>query len=363
MSVLQELLIYGVTNQASDIHLKTNSCPAFRVHGTLKPVGERKISPREMDALLKELIPPHLMDRWKEEHEVDLSHEDKEAGRFRVNVFMTHGKPAVAFRHVKTEIPTFEDLTLPQQLQNLAYTPNGIILVCGTTGSGKSTTLAALLQHMNQTMRRRIITVEDPIEYIFEDNKCIISQREVGLDTKSFQTALKHILRQDPDVILIGEMRDSESFMAALAAAETGHLFMSTLHTANATQSIIRILDFFPATEREQIRMSLAANIRAVVCQRLVPAVGGGVVPAIEVMINTPTVRKMLEKNNLENLQSAVETGAEDGMQTFGQCIYQLITDGLITEEDGLMRTDNPEALKMNLKGIFLNESRRILSG
>jgi len=363
MSLLRELLTYCVTNQASDVHLKTNHCPAFRVHGTLKPVGDRKITAAEMESMLNQLIPAHKKQQWVNEWDLDLAHHEQDIGRFRVNVFMSAGAPACVFRHIKTEIPTFADLTLPDTLQELTLAPNGIILVCGTTGSGKSTTLAAMLQHMNSTMRRRIVTIEDPIEYIFPDDQCIFSQREVGLDTKSFQSALRGVLRQDPDVILVGEMRDAESFMAALAAAETGHLFMSTLHTSNATQSITRILDFFPANEREQIRMALAANIRAVVCQRLVPAVGGGVVPAVEIMINTPTVRKMLEKNNLENLGAAVETGTEDGMQTFGQCIYQLILDGLITEEDGLMRTDNPEALKMNLKGIFLNESRRILSG
>lgn len=361
MSLLRELLEYGVKNNASDIHLKTNHAPAFRVHGTLKPIGQRKVTLEEMTALIEEMLPPHVMERYRTENEADLSHDEPGVGRFRVNVFLSHGMPTVAARHVKTRIPTFDDLNLPPQLCDLAMAPNGIILVCGTTGSGKSTTLAALINHMNTTMKRRIITVEDPIEYVFEDKQCILSQREVGLDTRSFQSALKHVLRQDPDVILIGEMRDGESFMAALAAAETGHLFMSTLHTSNASQSINRILDFFPASEREQIRMSLAANIRAVICQRLIPAVGGGVVPALEIMVNNGTVRKLIEKNNLEMLGAAVETGAEDGMQTFTQCIYHLIRSGIITEEDGIMRCDNPESLKMNLKGIFLNESRRIL--
>ncbi len=361
MSLLRELLEYGVNNSASDIHLKTNYPPAFRVHGTLKPVGQRKISLEEMNQVIDEMLPPHIKERYLAENEADLSHDEPGVGRFRVNVFHSHGLPTIAARHVKTLIPTFDDLNLPPQLCDLALAPNGIILVCGTTGSGKSTTLAALINHMNETMKRRIITVEDPIEYVFEDKQCIISQREVGLDTHSFKSALKHVLRQDPDVILIGEMRDSESFMAALAAAETGHLFMSTLHTGNASQSINRILDFFPASEREQIRMSLAANIRAVICQRLIPAVGGGVVPALEIMVNNGTVRKLIEKNNLELLGAAVETGAEDGMQTFTQCIYHLIHEGIITEEDGITRCDNPETLKMNLKGIFLNESRRIL--
>jgi twitching motility protein PilT len=361
MSLLRELLSYAVKNNASDVHLKTNRPPAFRLHGVLKSVGERKLSPEEMDKVVDDLVPDQLRHRYEIEHEVDLSHHEPEIGRFRVNVFFSHGSPTVAMRHVKTEIPSFEELSLPLSLKDLALAPNGIVLVCGTTGSGKSTTLAAIIQHINTTLNRRVITIEDPIEYVFMDRESIISQREVGLDTPSFNSALKHVLRQDPDVILIGEMRDRESFMAALAAAETGHLFFSTLHTGNASQSIIRILDFFPSAEREQIRMSLATTIRAVVCQRLIPAIQGGVVPAVEVMINTATVRKLIEKNELEVLSAAIETGADDGMQTFNQCIYRLITEGIITEEDGMQRCDNPEALKMNLKGIFLNESRRIL--
>ncbi len=204
--------------------------------------------------------------------------------------------------------------------------------------------------------------MEDPIEYIFEDRLSAISQREIGLDTMSFHAALKHVLRQDPDVIMIGEMRDAESFMAALAASETGHLIFSTLHTGTASQSVSRILDFFPANERDQMRMSLAANLRAVFCQRLIPAVRGGVVPAVEILVNTATVTKLIEKNQIEKLNAAIETGREDGMQTFNQHIYDLITSGIITEEDGLLRAGNPEALEMNLKGIFLDEGDRILT-
>ena len=362
MSLLRELLSYAAKNEASDIHLKVDRPPAFRLHGVLKSVGERVLTAEGVRQMVDDLIPAFLRPVYDRNHEVDLSHAEAGVGRFRVSVFVSHGTPTIAMRHVKTRIPTFEELNIPLSLRDLAYAPHGIVLVCGTTGSGKSTTLAALIDHINSTMNRRIITVEDPIEYIFTDKESIISQREVGLDTPSFNSALKHVLRQDPDVLLIGEMRDAESFYAALAAAETGHLFFTTLHTSNASMSVNRILDFFPANEREQIRLSLAANLRAVICQRLIPAIQGGVVPAVEVMINTPSVRKLIEKNQLEMLSAAIETGTDDGMQTFGQCLYQLIRNGIITEEDGLQRADNPEALKMNLKGIFLNESRRILT-
>lgn len=219
-----------------------------------------------------------------------------------------------------------------------------------------------MLNQINNSEKCHIISLEDPIEYIFTDNLSVIEQREVGLDTLSFERALAHVMRQDPDVIMIGEMRDSQSFMAALAASDTGHLVITTLHTTTAYQAVGRVLDFFPAHERDQIRRQLAVNLQAVVCQRLVPAVSGGVVPAVEIMINTPTVRKLMEENRLDKLFAAIETGTEDGMQTFNQSLYKLVKAKLITEENAMAQATNPEALRMNLRGIFLDESRRILS-
>lgn len=320
------------------------------------------LSSDDVEQMVRMILPAHLQKRYELEHEADFSLQEDGVGRFRVNVFHSQGDPCIVMRHVKTRIPSFEELHLPLVLKDLALSPRGIVLACGTTGSGKSTSLAALIQHINASDRRRILTVEDPIEYLFVDNQSVISQREIGLDTMSFHSSLKHVLRQDPDVIMIGEMRDAESFMAALAASETGHLIFSTLHTGTAAQSVSRILDFFPSNERDQLRMSLASNLRAVFCQRLIPAVQGGVVPAVEIMINTPTVRKLLEKNLLDKLDAAIETGRDDGMQTFNQAIYDLIKRGSITESEGLMRAGNPESLKMNLKGIFLDEGNRILA-
>ena len=362
MSLLRELLTQTVRQGASDLHLKAYQPPLLRVHANLVDARPEPLSPELMKEFVLELVPNHLRDSIEHKHELDFSYNLPEVGRFRVNVFHSQGLPAVAMRHVKTKIPGFEELNLPPILRQFAEVPRGIVLATGTTGSGKSTTLAAMLQHINQHFKRRIITVEDPIEYVFEDAQSLISQREIGLDTVSFHTALKFVLRQDPDVIMIGEMRDAESFAAALAASETGHLVLTTLHTDTASQTISRILNFFPYTERDQVRMSLAANMQAVICQRLVPAVRGGVVPATEIMVNTPTVRKLIEKNTLETLSAAIETGTEDGMQTFNQAIYKLIKAGQVTEEDGMARAGNPEQLRMNLKGIFLDEARRILA-
>lgn len=362
MSVLRELLIKAVSLGASDVHLKIDQPPVFRVHANLVTSDMESLSAELLHQIVEDVVPPHARTHFEQRREVDFSLEEAEVGRFRVNIFLSHGMPCVAMRHVKTRIPTFEELHLPLALREIAASPRGIVLAAGTTGSGKSTTLASMLQHINKNLRRRVITVEDPIEYVFNDDQAIISQREVGIDTVSFHTALKYVLRQDPDVIMVGEMRDAESFAAALAASETGHLIFSTLHTDTASQSIARILNFFPNTERDQVRMSLATNMRAVICQRLIPAARGGVVPAVEIMVNTSTVKKLIEKNMLEKLPAAIETGTEDGMQTFNQAVYKLITNGTITEEEGLPRCGNPETLKMNLKGIFLDEARRILS-
>src|SRR5438132_12621871 len=247
-------------------------------------------------------------------------------------------------------------------MRNTAESPRGIVLVAGSTGCGKSTTLAAMIEHINANFKKHVITLEDPIEFVFEDNQCVIEQREVGLDTLSFHHALKHVLRQDPDIIMIGEMRDSISFTAAMSAADTGHLVLSTLHTTNAGQSISRILDFFKADEREQIRRQLAGTLQAVVCQRMVATVAGGMTPALEVMINTPTVKKLIEENRLDKLGAAIETGNDDGMINFNQALFQLVKDGKVSEQEALGKASNPQALEMNFRGIFLDEGKRILT-
>jgi twitching motility protein PilT len=361
MSILHELLARGVTVGASDIHIKANQEPFYRVSGELTESGFEVLSPEGLNAIIEGIIPSYLTDTFAHDHEVDFAHSEKDVGRFRVNVFLCSGTPTIAMRHVKDKIPTFDDIKVPQHLEALAHVKRGIILLSGTTGSGKSTTLAAIIGEINRTQRRRIITIEDPIEYLFEDDQCMITQREVGLDTLSFESSLKHLMRQDPDVILIGEMRDPISIRTAFLAAETGHLVLSTLHAGTADLAIPRIMDVFPADEHDTIRMALAANLHAVVCQRLIASTDGGVVPSCEIMINTSTVRKLLERDKIEVVAAAIETGKEDGMQSFNQSIYELIMSGQISEAEGMRHATNPESLRMNLQGIFLNEDTRIL--
>ena len=236
-------------------------------------------------------------------------------------------------RFVKTRVPSFEELGLLEQIKQVAESPRGIVLVAGSTGCGKSTTLAAMIEHINNNFKKHIITLEDPIEYVFEDNQSVIEQREIGLDTLSFHHALIHVLRQDPDIIMIGEMRDDISFAAAMSAADTGHLVLSTLHTTNASQSIKRILDFFKAEEREQIRRQLAGTLRGVICQRMVTTVDGKLTPALEILLNTPLVRKLLEENRLDKLSAAIETGLDDGMISFNQSLFNLVKSGRVTRK------------------------------
>ena len=361
MSIIKEILKKAVSQDASDIHFKANEPPFFRVQGHLTESGFPKMSADDLQCVVVDVMPEHIKRKNEPDHEMDFSHYEEGVGRFRVNVFLSHHIPTLALRHVKTQIPSIAELHLPDIFTKLVAVNGGILMVCGATSSGKSTTLAAMIHCINTNQRDRIITIEDPVEYLFPDIKSVITQREVGLDTPSFHSALKHVLRQDPDVIMIGEMRDQISLSVALSAAETGHLVLSTLHSTTAAQSIYRILSFFPAEEREQVRLSVAANLTTIICQRLVPAIRGGVLPAVEIMINTPTVHKLLLGNKLETLHAAIETGKEDGMQTFNQALFKMIKSGQVTEKEGMAHSPSPEALKMNLQGIFLDEGRRIL--
>lgn len=361
MSILREILTTAVENDASDLHITCGQAPAYRISGRVVVEDREAMDEDTVYKMVEESTPAHLQGKFTELRELDYSLQIEDVGRFRVNAFLTRTGPAIAFRHVKSSIPSVTELNLPDVIDTLADATRGIVFVTGSTGSGKSSTLAAMIRHINEKESRRIITLEDPVEYVFGNVNSIISQREIGLDCASFHEGLKRVLRQDPDVIMIGEMRDLESFSAALAAAETGHLVMSTLHTSNAAQSISRVLDFSPAAERDQIRKALAENLVAVMAQRLLRSTGEDLVPAVEILLNTPTVKKLIFNNELNKLGHAVESDQQSGMQTFDQAIHNLIVDGKITEETGLKNATNPQSLQMMLKGISHGGSSGIL--
>ncbi|MEI6780616.1 MAG: PilT/PilU family type 4a pilus ATPase [Verrucomicrobiota bacterium] len=362
MEIFHRILKTGVDGGASDVHLKIGTPVIFRINRQLIAIECPFPTEEWMNNIVQQVTPAHLRKRVEQEREADFSYFVPGIGRFRTNLFQQRGQWCLAMRHVKTHVPSFEELGLLEQIKKIAESPRGIVLLAGSTGCGKSTTLAAMIEHINANFKKHVVTLEDPIEYVFEDNQCVIEQREVGLDTLSFHHALKHILRQDPDIIMIGEMRDSVSFTSAMSAADTGHLVLSTLHTTNAAQSVSRILDFFKADEREQIRRQLAGTMQAVVCQRMVATLAGSMTPALEIMINTPTVRKLIEENRLDKLPAAIETGIDDGMMNFNQALFNLVKQGRVSEEEALSKASNPQALEMNFKGIFLDEGRRILS-
>lgn len=362
MELFEKILRTAVGGGASDIHIKQNGPVNFRINGDLVTVDTPEPTHDWLAKVIEHIVPDYAKQNLEENRETDFSYYLPEVGRFRTNIFQQRGSFAMAMRYVKAEIPSFEELGLQPVLKKIADAPRGIVLVAGITGSGKSTTLAAMLQHINQTSRRHIITLEDPIEFVFSDDQSIIEQREVGLDTGSFQKGLKHVLRQDPDVIMVGEMRDATSFRAAISAAETGHLVLSTLHTTDAGQSVDRILDFFQPDERDQVRRQLSGTLKAVVCQRMAQTVDGGVTPALEILVNNATVRKMIQENRLEKIGGAIEMGRDDGMQSFNQALFDLVKSERVSREEAMKKATNAQALEMNFKGIFLSEGKQILS-
>ncbi len=359
--MFHRILGLAVEAGSSDLHIKVGVPIVFRINRKLVNIEAPAPTNEWMEDVAEIIVPKHAKKRFEEDREVDFSYYLPGVGRFRTNLFQQRGEMCLAMRYVKTQVPGFEELGIVPKLKEFAEAHRGIVLLSGTTGSGKSTTLAAMIEHINAHQRRHIITMEDPIEYVFEDNQCIIEQREVGLDTGSFHTALRNVLRQDPDVIMIGEMRDATSLGAAMSASDTGHLVLSTVHTTNSSQAVIRILDFYKADDREQVRRQLAGTLMAIVTQRMVHTVDNKVTVAQEVLINTPIVKKLLEENRLDKLSAAIETGTEDGMQSFNQALYNLHMQGKITKEEALSKATNPQALEMNFKGIFLDEGRRIL--
>jgi twitching motility protein PilT len=362
MELFHKILKTAVEGGASDIHLKVGTPVIFRINRELIAVDAPFPTLDWMNKIVEAITPAHLKKRLDEEREIDFSYFVPEVGRFRTNLFQQRNQWCLAMRYVKTHVPSFEELGLLPQIKKIAEAPRGIVLVAGSTGSGKSTTLAAMIEHINNNYKKHIVSLEDPVEFSFEDNQSVIEQREIGLDTLTYHHALKHVLRQDPDIIMVGEMRDDISFTAAMSAADTGHLVLSTLHTTTAALSVTRILDFFKAEEREQIRRQLAGTLRGVVCQRMVGTVEGKMTPALEILLNSPLVRKLIEENRLDKLSAAIETGTDDGMISFNQSLFNLVKSGRVTEKEALSKASNPQALEMNFKGIFLDEGRRIIS-
>ena len=359
--IFRSILSGAVQAGASDVHIKPDAPVVFRIERVLVPVDVPLPGEQWVKSVVENLVPRELRDRFADQHEIDFAFGLPGLGRFRANAFQQRGQLTLALRLVKTSVPTFKELNLPDIIRSLAEAPRGIIIIAGAIGAGKSTTLAAMLDHINNSTRKHVITLEDPIEYVFDDKQSVIEQREVGIDTTSFGTGLRHILRQDPDVIVIGEMRDAESAAAAMSAANIGHLVITTLHTADVTQSVQRVLEFFPTEQRSYARRLFAATLQAVVCQRLVTASNKGILPAVEILINTGGVAKLIETDRVEKLVQLMELSAADGMQTFDQALQQLLAAGRISRDEALAHAANPDALRMAFQGVVLSETRRIL--
>lgn len=354
-----KLLQRAVQKDASDIHLKTGSVPYFRLDGDVAPEGTELIGKEQMESFLALILNEEQRSILAKRGEIDLSFTEKGVGRFRVNAFRQRGIISCVLRRIKTRILSFEQLRLPPIVEHFACLPRGLILITGTTGSGKSTTLAAIIDYINENRRCHIVTIEDPIEYVHTDKMSVVNQREVTIDTRDFSSALKAVMRQDPDVILIGEMRDVETFTAAISAAETGHLVFSTLHTTNVMLTVDRIIDLFPSNQHDQVRSALALNLRAIMCMRLLPRIdGAGRVPACEVLFNTPTVRKLIKENRVSQLEMAVQQGREEGMHSFNDSLQELLRQKLISFDTAFEISDSPEELKMMLQGIRLSSKR-----
>ena len=330
MSTMQELLQEATRKDASDLHVSAGEPPMLRVHGDLARIDHPALTAADVTALVQSVMKPEQRERFDAEHECDFAYEAEGVGRFRVNVFVQSRGPGAVLRAIPTVIPSIESLGLPAVVRELCDKERGLVLVTGPTGSGKSTTLAAMVDVINSTWEGHILTVEDPIEFVHPPKKCLVNQREVGPHTGSFSAALKSALREDPDVILVGEMRDLETISLALTAAETGHLVFGTLHTSSAPKTIDRIIDVFPAAQQGQIRTMLAESLEAVIAQTLLKKKGGGRIAAHEILIGTPAVRNLIREGKLHQIPSMMQTGGRVGMQTLDQTLAELVKRGVV---------------------------------
>jgi len=352
---IDDLLRMTVTNGASDLHLKVGGVPVLRINGQLIPQDEMSaMTSQDMNQVFEEVTTDEQRRVFADELELDFAYQVSDIGRFRINAYLQGGMISLACRPVRTPIPSIEVLGLPEVCRSLVLKPSGLIVVTGPTGCGKSTTLAAMMNYLNEKERRKVVTIEDPIEFVHQDKKCIFSQRELGIDTKSFASALKHALRQDPDVILVGEMRDLETMGTALTAAETGHLVLTTLHTPSAPQAIDRFIDIFPPHQQQQVRTQLSTALQGVLYQSLVPrSDGSGRIAAVEVMLSTAAISNLIREGKTYQLLNIIQTGAQFSMQTLDQALLALCRNGIISRQEALARSVNVEELKGLLGGSY----------
>jgi twitching motility protein PilT len=348
---MDRLLTVTAEEGASDLHLSVGRYPTLRIDGRLVALDDKKIlSAKDTESLITSILDERQVKQLYEEQELDFSYEPEGSSRFRTNIFFQRGTMSVAFRLISSKIKTLEELGMPSTLYEFASQSQGFVLVAGPSGHGKSTTLAALIDRINAEKYKHIITIEDPIEYVYTQNRCIIDQREVFTDTKSFQNALRSVFREDADVILVGELRDWETISTAITAAETGHLVFATLHTNSAAQTIDRIIDSFPASQQNQIRAQLSGALLGVVSQRLIPRIGGGRVPAVEIMKSNSAVKNLIRENKIHQLDLVINTSADEGMVSLNNSLSQLVKDGEISIEDACTYSTNVNDLKMLLR-------------
>lgn len=352
MLSIDDLLHLMVERGASDLHLKTGSAPMIRIDGELTPATYEILTPESVRAMIESILTDEQKAKFIAEKELDLAYSVPGLSRFRVNIYLQRGSWGAALRVIPARPLSLDELKMPPILKELAMRPRGLVLVTGPTGSGKSTTLAAMINHINENRRAHIVTIEDPIEFLHKDKNCVISQREVGFDTHSFTMALKHVLRQDPDVILIGEMRDLETTSIAISAAETGHTVFATLHTNSAATTVDRVIDIFPPHQQQQIRMQMSVTLEGILCQTLVPkAKGGGRVMAMELMPVTPAIRNIIREGKSHQIPNAIMSGAQHGMQSLDMALRNLYQQGLITYEDAVSKCSSPEEFHRLITG------------
>ncbi len=353
---VRRLLKAVVQFKASDLHVQAGSSPSLRIHGDITPLDFPALGAEDVDDLVRQIADESTLEEINQERSADFSYVDPDLARFRVNVFYESGKKCLALRHIPLEIPRLESLELPEVISDIAESERGLVLVTGTTGSGKSTTLAAVIDYLNRTRRLRILTIEDPIEFVHTSKKSLIAQREVGTDTPNFAESLRRALRQDPDFILVGELRDAETMRVALQAADTGHLVFSTMHTTNAPMTIQRLVAMFPAEERETLLMQLSTNLEAVCCQRLAKTRDGRRIPVVEIMRNSPVIRKAILEGRTSILPQAI-ANRDMGMQLFDQHLADLYNEDKISATEALRLATNAEAMAAAMRGISRGET------